>query len=286
MANIRIIKRRIRSIQSTAKITKAMEMIAASKMRQAQERGLAGRPYEEKIREVLAGLAAQPQSEGEPLHPLLERRPVKAISIVHITADRGLCGGLNGNVNRKTVGFILEQTATVSLVTIGRKGRDFMRRFKQEIRAEFTGLGDKPGILDTNPIARCVIDDYNSGAVDRVYVAYPKFVTTVTQTPMLEQILPIEPAILPPGQNVEYIFEPNSGFVLSELLPRFVEMEIYHAVLETIASEQSARMVAMRNATDNAKEVVEDLTLVYNKARQEMITTELLDMTGAAAALT
>jgi F-type H+-transporting ATPase subunit gamma len=263
-----------------------MEMIAASKMRQAQERGLAGRPYEQKIRQVLADLAAQPGPEGEPLHPLLERRPINRIAIVHITADRGLCGGLNTNVNRKTVGFILDQTAPVSLVAVGRKGREFMVRYGQEIRAEFTGLGDRPGILDTNPIARCVIDDYTTGLIDLVYLAYPQFVTTATQRPVLEQLLPIQPATFPPGQNVEYIFEPNPRFVLAELLPRFVEMEIYHAILETIASEQSARMVAMRNATDNAKEVIEELTLEFNKARQELITKELLDMTGAAAALT
>ncbi len=284
MANIRQIRRRIRGVQSTAKITRAMEMIATSKMRRAQEAGVAGRPYDEKIRQVISALAALPQAGGAP-HPLLQRRSVNKIAIVHITPDRGLCGGLNANINRTTASFLVGQTAPVTLITVGRKGNEFMRRVGRDIRAEFTRLGDRPSLMDILPISRIVIDDYTSGLVDMVYLVYARFVTTMTQTPVLEQLLPVEPMELPGMQNVEYIYEPGSEAVLGELLPRFVEMEVYHAILESIASEQSARMVAMRNATESAKELIEDLTLMYNKARQESITTELLDIAGGAAAL-
>lgn len=284
MANIRLIRRRIRGIQSTAKITRAMEMIATSKMRRAQERGLAGRPYSEKMQQVLADLAALSQA-GDLLHPLLQRRPVANIAIVHITPDRGLCGGLNANLNRKAASFIMEQDVPVKVIAVGRKGRDFMGRHGRDIRAEFTQLGDKPSILDVLPIAHIVIDDYTNGVVDLVYLVYTKFVSTMAQRPILQQILPIEPAPIPKAQNVDYIYEPDPGVVLGELLPRFVEMQVYHALLESIASEQSARMVAMRNATDSANELVDELTLTYNKARQESITKELLDITGGAAAL-
>jgi F-type H+-transporting ATPase subunit gamma len=261
-----------------------MEMIATSKMRRAQEAGVAGRPYDEKIRQVISDLSALPQSGGA-LHPLLQRRPVERIAVVHITPDRGLCGGLNANINRTTASFLLEQTVPVTLITVGRKGNEFMRRVGREIRAEFTRLSDRPSLLDTLPVSRIVIDDYSSGLVDMVYLVFARFVTTMTQTPVMERLLPVEPLELPAMQNVEYIYEPDPEAVLGELLPRFVEMEVYHAVLESIASEQSARMVAMRNATESAKELIEDLTLMYNKARQESITTELLDIAGGAAAL-
>ena len=284
MPTIREIRRRIRSVQSTAKITRAMEMVAASKMRRAQERTLAARPYAEKMRQVLADLAAQRRS-GEEIHPLLVKRSVNRIAIIHITPDRGLCGGLVANVNRSVASFILEQRVPVTIVVIGRKGRDFMVRSGQEVRAEFTRLGDRPSIVDVLPIARIVIDDYTDGLIDEVYLSYTQFVTTMSQRPVLWRLLPIEPAAIEPGRNVEYIYEPSPDEVLAELLPRFVEMGLYHAILEAIASEQSARMVAMRNATDNANELIEDLTLTFNKVRQEMITKELLDITGGAAAL-
>ena len=269
MATIREIKRRIKSVQSTAKITKAMEMIAASKMRRAQERDLAGRPYADLMRQVLGDLAAQRQA-GDVIHPLLIQRPVNRIALVLITPDRGLCGGLNANVNRKAASFILGQGVPATLVAVGRKGRDFMMRCGEEVRAEFTRLGDQPSLADVLPIARVVIDDYSAGLVDEVY---------------LWRLLPVEPATIEARLNVEYIYEPSPSAVLAELLPRFAEMEIYHAIFESIASEQSARMVAMRAATDNASELVEHLTLTYNKARQEAITKELLDITGGAAAL-
>jgi len=284
MANIRLIKRRIKGVQSTAKITRAMEMIATSKMRRAQEAGVAGRPYDEKIRAVIAHLAALHYS-GDVLHPLLQRREVKKIAIIHITPDRGLCGGLNANLNRKTGSFLLSQDKPASLVCVGRKGIDFMRRYARDIRAEFSNLGDRPVLFDVLPIARVVMDDYIAGKVDMVYLVYAKFISTMVQTPVMDQLLPVQPAQVPALENVEYLFEPAPQAVLGELLPRFVEMEIYHAILESIASEQSARMVAMRNATENARELIQHLTLVYNKARQEAITTELLDISAGAAAL-
>lgn len=283
MANIRLIKRRIRSVQSTAKITKAMEMVATSKMRRAQERVLAGRPYAEKLRQVIADLAAQP---GQGVYPLLERREPNRIAIVHITPDRGLCGGLISNVNRSTGAFILDQVHPSVLITIGRKGRDFMLRGGRELRAEFTEIGDRPSLLDTLPISRIVIQDYTDRVVDAVYLAYTQFVSTMTQRPVVQELLPVEPMVIERPGEIEYIYEPSSKAVLADLLPRFVEMQVYHAILEAIASEQSARMVAMRNATDNANELIQDLTLTYNKARQEMITKELLDITGGAEALT
>ncbi len=258
-----------------------MEMIAATKMKSAQERRLAGRPYAEKIEQVIADLAA---ISDQP-HPLLARRPENHITVVHITPDRGLCGGLNSNINRMTAAFMLEHRDAVSLVTVGRKGRDFMARHGARVIAEFTGLGDRPSQLDTLPISRIVNEAYVSATADRVYLAYTRFVTTITQEPVMHQLLPVQPARLPKSQNVEYLYEPNAGAVLDQLLPRFVEMEVYHAILESIASEQSARMVAMRNATDNGKEIIDDLTLVYNKARQEAITKELLDIVGGVAAM-
>ena len=259
-------------------------MIATSKMRRAQEAGVAGRPYDQKIRQVIADLAAMNQTGVA--HPLLQRREVKKIAIVHISPDRGLCGGLTTNLNRKTAGFILGQKTPVMLITVGRKGIDFMRHYGREMRAEFSQMGDRPSLLDTLAISRVIIDDYTSGYVDEVYVVYTRFVSTMVQTPVMEKLLPIEPPAAAQTKSSDFEYEPDSEDVLGALLPRFVEMEIYHAILESIASEQSARMVAMRSATDNAAELIQDLTLMYNKARHEAITTELLDISGGAAALT
>jgi len=284
MISPRILRRRIRSIQSTAKITRAMEMIATAKMRRAQEQALAGRPYSDKISQVIADLAAQPASGGA-LHPLLETREVKKIAIVHITSDRGLCGGLNTNINRHTGNFIVGQDVPVSLVTVGGKGRAFMRRAQRDIRAEFTRISDRPTLLETLSISHIIIDDYTTGYIDRVYIAYSKFINVMLQQPMLELILPVEPATIPKTESTEYIYEPYAQYVLGELLPRFVEMKVYHAILESIASEQSARMTAMRSATENANELITDLTLTLNKARQDMITKELLDISGGVEAL-
>ena len=285
MADIRVIKRRIRGVRSTAKITRAMEMIAASRMRRAQERGLAGRPYADKIQQVIADLAALTEAGREP-HPLLQRRPINKIALVHITPDRGLCGGLVGNLNRTIASYILKQKVPVSVIAVGRKGLEFIRRCDTEVQAEFTHLGDRPSLVDTLPISRIVIEDYSRGVFDLVCLVYARFVSTMVQNPCVQQLLPVEPASIPAAQNVEYIYEPGPAAVLDNLLTRFVEMEVYHAILESIASEQSARMVAMKNATDNAVELIDDLTMLYNKARQEAITRELLDIAGGVEALT
>jgi F-type H+-transporting ATPase subunit gamma len=285
MASIQTLRRRIRSIQGTTKIVRAMEMVATAKMRRTQQRALAGRPYTEKIRQVISDLAIEPSIAGRVL-PLLEKREVKKIAIIHIGTDRGLCGGLNTNLNRLVAEFILQQKVPATVITVGRKARTFARIAKLDVRAEFTGISDRATMLDTMPISRVVIDDYSNGEVDLVYLAYPDFISTMVQKPTIQTLLPIEPATLPPGQVAEYIYEPDPFSVLNELLPRFVEMEVYHAVLELIASEQSARMVAMRNAGDNAEDLIKDLSLSLNKARQEMITKEICDISGGAEALT
>ena len=285
MASIQVLRRRIRSIQGTTKIVRAMEMVATAKMRRTQQRALAGRPYTEKLRQVIADLAIEPRIKGKIL-PLLEKREIKKITIVHMGTDRGLCGGLNTNLNRVVAEFILQQKVPVTVITVGRKARAFARIAKLDVRAEFSGIGDRATMLDTMPISRVVIDDYSKGEVDLVYLAYPDFISTMVQKPTIQTLLPIEPAKLPPGQVAEYIYEPDPFSVLNELLPRFVEMEVYHSVLELIASEQSARMVAMRNAGDNAEDLIKDLKLSLNKARQEMITKEICDISGGAEALT
>lgn len=284
MPDIRLIQRRIRGVQSIVKITRAMEMIATSKMRRTQERGLAGRPYSQKIREVIGDLFALARP-GDVPHPLLERREVSNIGLVHITPDRGLCGGLVGNINRAAGAFIREQNVPVSVICVGRKGADYMKKTGHGLAAEFTWLGDNPGFLDTLPISRIIIDDYTKGKIDAAYISYTEFVSTLSQRPAIIPIIPIEPVDLTPGQIGDILFEPEPDAVLAALLPRFIEMQIFHTILEAIASEQSARMVAMRNATENAAELTEDLTLMYNKARQESITTELLDITGGVEAL-
>lgn len=284
MPSTREIRRRIRSVKSTAKITKAMEMVAASKMRRAQQRVFAARPYALKMREVLSDLAAQPLSQ-EVLHPLLQHREQRRIAVIHVTADKGLCGGLNANMNRRTGSFVLEQELPVQLVTVGKRGREFMLRYGRNVRAEFTGVGDYPELIDILPIGRVVIDDYEAGAVDVVYLAYTQLVNTAVQRPVIRQLLPVEPAPIDDRRPAEYIYEPSPAAVLAELLPRYVEMQIYHAVLESAASEQSARMVAMRNATEAANDMIDSLTLTYNKVRQETITKELLEIAAGAAAL-
>jgi len=294
LANIRLIKRRIRSIQNTAKITRAMEMVAASKMRKAQERGLAGRPYSNKMVEVIADLTrATKATGGSAPHPLLDtREEVKKIALVFISPDRGMCGGLVSNLNRKVGHFILDKKQPVQTVAVGRKSVDFLRRTGRNILAEFTNLGDRPSFVETLPISRIVLDQYSDGEVDEVYIAYSRFVSTVAQLPVIEKLLPVDTAQFENEDKlktdvsvVEHTYEPDITGVLNELLPRFVEMRIYQVILESIASEQSARMVAMRNATSNAKELVEDLTLQYNKARQDVITRELLDITAGKMAL-
>lgn len=284
MASTQVLRRRIRSVEGTAKICRAMEMIATAKMRRTQEQALAGRPYSEKISQVIADLAIIPRV-GEGSYPLLEKREVKKIAIVQISTDRGLCGGLIANLNRLVAKSILEQGVPITIISVGRKGRSFAQRSGLDIRAEFSGISDRPTMLETLPISRVVIDDYSNGYVDQVYLAYPRFISIMVQQPVLEMLLPVEPPEAAPSQKVEYIWEPNPSAVLDQLLPRYVEMQVYHTILELIASEQAARMVAMRNASDNAKEVIKELTLTLNKVRQETITKEICDISGGAEAL-
>ncbi|MCH7698503.1 MAG: ATP synthase F1 subunit gamma [Chloroflexi bacterium] len=286
MANTREIRRRIRTVQNAAKVTKAMELVAASKMRRAQQRALAGRPYAERLTWVLADLAeTMPQMDPDTLHPLLQRRDVEKACIVLMTPNRGLCGGLPANINRRASSLALDLDVPVSMIAVGKKGRDFFRRSDVDMRATFTELGDYPDYNDILPIARVVIDDYLANEYDKVLLVYPYFVNTMTQEPRVHQLLPVQPPEDQETQAVDYIYEPNREELLADLLPRYIEMEIYEAILETIASEQSARMVAMRNATDAAEEMMEELTLARNKARQEQITKELLDIVGGVESM-
>jgi F-type H+-transporting ATPase subunit gamma len=285
MPSVRDIRRRIRSVDNTAKVTNAMSLIAASKMRRAQNSVLEGRPYSVKIQEVIAHLAAQPMDDESSAQPLLAVRPVEKTTVLMISPDRGLCGGLHANLNRRVGQFILNQEVPVQAIAVGRKGRDFMARTNQDLKATFTDLGETPLLVDTHAISHMVIDSYCDGEADEVYLAYTQYVSTMVQEPVIEKLLPITPAELTASESVGYIYEPGNLAVLQNLLPRFVEMQIYHAILEAIASEQSARMVAMRAATDNASELAGDLTLTMNKLRQESITNELLDLIGGQIAL-
>ncbi len=285
MPSVRDIRRRIRSVDNTAKVTNAMSLIAASKMRRAQNSVLEGRPYSVKIQEVIAHLAAQPMDDESSAQPLLAVRPVEKSTVLMISPDRGLCGGLHANLNRRVGQFILNQEVPIQAIAVGRKGRDFMARTNQDLKATFTDLGETPLLVDTHAISHMVIDSYCDGEADEVYLAYTQYVSTMVQEPVIEKLLPITPAELTASESVGYIYEPGNLAVLQNLLPRFVEMQIYHAILEAIASEQSARMVAMRAATDNASELAGDLTLTMNKLRQESITNELLDLIGGQIAL-
>lgn len=285
MPSVRDIRRRIRSVDNTAKVTNAMSLIAASKMRRAQSNVLDGRPYSVKIQEVITHLAGQPIDDPDGAQPLLAVRTVEKSTVLMISPDRGLCGGLHANLNRRVGQFIIEQQVPVQAIAVGRKGRDFMARTNQDLKATFTDLGEAPLLVDTNAISYMVIDSYCEGETDEIYLAYTNFVSTMVQEPVIEKLLPIVPAELTSAESVGYIYEPGNIAVLQNLLPRFVEMQIYHAILEAIASEQSARMVAMRAATDNATELAGDLTLTMNKLRQESITNELLDLIGGQIAL-
>lgn len=289
MPNTRQIRQRIRSVTSTQRITSAMELIAAAKMRRAQQRVLASRPYSTRLLDLIADIVARQSGSGDEVHPLMQVREPNNIGLILITPDRGLCGGLNANLNRAAYNFGLEQEHPVSQISVGKKGNDFFSRRGREIRAEFLNLGDFPEPIDTSPIARIVLEDYEAGRLDRVYLAYANFVNTAVQEPTIRQLLPVEPpAASEDGASAslgDYEYEPDAATVLGGLLPRYVEMQIYQAALENAASEQSARMVAMRAATDAAGEMIDALTLEYNKARQETITKELLDLVGGVAAL-
>jgi F-type H+-transporting ATPase subunit gamma len=274
-----------------------MQMVAASKMRRAQEQVLATRPYTEKAWQVLSNLSAQ-RGVDESIHPLLQiREEIQTVGIVLITADKGLCGSYNHNMIQAASRFMSELPYPVELIAVGKRGRDAMWRMGKTIVAEFSDLPPQPRLLDITPIAHTVMDGFIAGRYDVVYLAHSDFINTLNQRPAIWQLLPIRPLHLgvtpvsehrsdrPVQEMTEYIYEPDPRTILDTVLPRFTELQVYQAVLEALASEHSARMVAMRNATENALELLDDLTLTYNRARQESITKEMLDIAGGAEAL-
>jgi F-type H+-transporting ATPase subunit gamma len=285
LATSREIRRRIRSVTNIGQVTRAMEAVSASKMRRAQERVLASRPYSERAWDILTYLASQPAA-GKVLHPLLEKREVRNTGLLLITPDRGLCGGLPTNLFREAVSFLHRQQNPEQIITIGHKGLDFMHRYGGDIAADFSGLPDQPAMTDITPIAHLIIEDFLNGTFDQVCMIYAEFVNTMIQRPVTRQLLPIEPVTLEGVGAIAYTVEPDPETILGEVLEGFTVLQIYQAILDAQASEHSARMVAMRAATENAEALVEDLTLTYNRARQEAITTELLDIAGGAEALT
>ncbi|HEY3118497.1 MAG TPA: ATP synthase F1 subunit gamma [Chloroflexota bacterium] len=291
MASLRDIRRRIRGVKSIAQVTKAMQMVAATRMRRAQQRALDSRPYADAIREMVIELGSD-RPDPLSLHPLQQIRPERRVAFMVFTSDRGLCGPLNGNVIRRAATEILAQTEDPHLVTVGRKGQDFFARRGRHIQATFTGL-ERPEYDDVIPISRVIIDEYEQQSVDAVYLVYPEFVTALTQRPVVSRILPIVAPEAGGTQEAgghlqapgEFIIEPSTEEILDTLLPRYVEVQVYRALLETAASEHSARMAAMRAATENALELVQGLTLAYNKARQAAITREIIEISGAAEAM-
>jgi len=294
MPSTREIRRRIRSVANMSQITRAMEMVSAAKMRKAQQRVTASRPYSEQLRQIMSDLATQqPDPEQLAQFPLLQKRPVRNIELIVVTPDRGLTGALNTNILRRASRFILEETpptsggearAAVQVIAVGKKARDYFVRTRQNVVAEFISIGDNVTLDAVRPIADIAIDDFASGKVDAVYVVYSKFINTLVQRPEVMRILPVEPPEAQEGYS-DYIFEPSPEAVLNDLLPRYVEVQLYQAILEGTASEHSARMVAMRSASDNAKEIQQELTLSYNKARQAQITREVSEIAAGANAM-
>lgn len=282
MASQRDIRRRIGAVKNIKQITRAMQFVAASKLKRAQDATLASRPYSDKLEEVLADLATVLSGED---HPLLVRRESGKRLIVLITTDRGLAGPLNTNTVRFAAREITEHPGDLAVVTVGRKGRDAMRRARVPIEAHFSGFGDRPSFADVVPLARLITDDYLSGEYARIDIVYNHFVSTLTQRPTLAQLLPVRPAEDTAGiPGNQFIFEPSAGAVLEQILPRYVATRLYQAVLEAKASEESSRMVAMKNATENAEDLIEDLTLSYNKVRQANITREMIEIASGAQA--
>ena len=282
------IRVKIKSVQNTQKITKAMEMVAASKMRRAQDRMFAARPYAEKILNVVRHMA---QANSEYKHPfLMEREQVKRVGYIIVTSDRGLCGGLNVNLFRKLVPELKswhDQNVEVDVCAIGSKGLGFFKRMGGNIVSQVTHIGDAPSINELIGSIKVMLDDYMEGEVDRIYVVYNDFVNTMTQSPTIEQLVPayIEEPEEALAVHWDYIYEPEAKPVMDGLLTRYLEAEVYKAVVENIASEQASRMVAMKAATDNAGDLIDELQLVYNKARQAAITQEISEIVSGAAAV-
>jgi F-type H+-transporting ATPase subunit gamma len=289
MAGSREIRNKIKSVQNTRKITKAMEMVAASKMRKAQDRMRHARPFGDKLRNIAAHLA---NANPEYRHPFLVKRDtIKAAGIVMITTDKGLCGGLNTNVLRMVTNQMRElgnAGTQVQVTAIGNKGLGFMQRINAKVVSQLVQLGDTPHLEKLIGPLKVQLDAYAAGEIDVLYLAYNRFINTMKQEPVIEQLLPLDPSRLQETTREfswDYLYEPDAQTVLDDLLVRYVEALIYQAVAENMASEQSARMVAMKSASDNAKKVIGDLQLSYNKARQAAITKELSEIVGGAAAV-
>jgi len=288
MVSPKILRRRIRSVQSTAKITRAMEMIATAKMKKAQDMAIAGRPYSNKIMQVIADLSAQAAAGGA-VHPLLIARPVKRIGIVHITSDRGLCGGYNANLIRKAEAFLKENRGryeTIEISTIGKRAADYFKRRKVAVRKSSTNLLRSMNYGFATAIADELTARYLAGEVDAIFLIYARFKSALTQVPTIVPILPFSIDKHQAGENqVDYLYEPSAKEILSVLLPKQVRTQVYCAMLEAVASEHGARMTAMDSASTNAKEMIDHLTLQYNRARQSAITKELMEIIGGAEAL-
>ena len=286
MAGEKEIRTQIRSIENTQKITRAMEMVAGSKMRKAQERMHHARPYADKIRNVIAHVAA---ANSEYKHPFLITREARRVGIVVVSTDRGLCGGLNTNEFRRVVERLdewREQGIEADFCIIGNKAAMFFKRFGANVVAQATHLGDTPAIEDLIGTIKVMLDAYNEGRIDRLYLVYNQFVNSMTQRPVIEQLLPREPSEDERVKHYwDYIYEPDAKNVLDNLLTRYIESLVYQGVIENVACEQAARMVAMKSATDNAGDLISELKLVYNKARQASITQELSEIVAGAAAV-
>src|SRR5262245_2268846 len=286
MPTLRDIQRRIRSVQSTQKITKAMKLVAAAKLRRAQERVMAARPYALKMSELLSGLVGRTEGDA---HPLLARRTTGRKRLVVITSDKGLCGPFNSNILRASLAFLREQgDVDVTLVVVGRKARDFYRRRQWAIKSEMLGFFDRLAYSHAQEIAGELMRAYLAEEVDEVYLMYNEFHSVAVQRVTRAQLLPIEAEAAEAGRGVpagDYIFEPSPDAILASLLPRHVITQVFRALMESVAGEYGARMTAMESATKNAKEMIDVLTIQYNKARQERITKELLDIVGGAEAL-
>jgi F-type H+-transporting ATPase subunit gamma len=283
VATLRDIQRRIRSVQSTQKITRAMKLVAAAKLRRAQERILAARPYATKMSELLGNLVSGTDDTG---HPLLEQRHGPRRQIVVITADKGLAGAFNSNILRRATELIRESSAAdLTLVVVGRKARDFYRRRPYSVKRDMVGFWDRLAYSHASELADFFMQEYLAGEVDEVWLLYNEFRSVTVQRPVRVQLLPIPRTETAETESVDYIYEPGPAEILGELLPRHVRMQVYRALMESLAGEYGARMTAMEAATTNAKEMIEVLTISYNKARQEKITKELLDIVGGAEAL-
>jgi F-type H+-transporting ATPase subunit gamma len=281
------IRNKIKSVENTRKITKAMEMVAASKMRKAQERMRASRPYGEKIRRVASHLS---HALTEYRHPfLIKREPMKSVGLITVTSDKGLCGGLNSNVLRLSLNQMKKwesEGKSLQVTAIGNKGLGFMQRAGAKVVSQVTGLGDTPHLEKMIGPVKVQLDAYIKGEIDALFICYTRFINTMKQEPVMEQLLPLPGEFAGSEKNKwDYLYEPDAKTVIDDLLIRYIEALIYQSVAENMASEQSARMVAMKSASDNAKTVIGDLKLVYNKARQAAITKELSEIVSGAAAV-